>query len=221
MPLSREHKMKTRRRIVEAARRLFNKRGFGTVPIDDIMAEAGLTRGGFYNHFKAKDDLYAETLTAFADAAKTAVETSPVRGPSLARKFIRGYISRRHLKTIENQCPLIALSSDVARAGPTVRTAYETILKNLVGMFEEAAQKKDPTVNDALTARERSLATAAICVGAMVLARTVEDKTLAGEICDASRKLAEETVATNGSTGVATPSGLTSTLRTPTRALVG
>lgn len=197
MPLSREHKMKTRTRIVEAARRLFNKRGFSTVPIDDIMAEAGLTRGGFYNHFKAKEDLYAEALTAFADAAKAAVQTSPKRDPSLARRFIRGYISRRHLNSIENQCPLIALSSDVARAGPTVRTAYEAILKNLVGMFEESALEKPAAANDALTARERSLAAAAICVGAMVLARTVEDKTLAGEICDASRKLAEETVAAN------------------------
>ena len=195
MPLSREHKMKTRTRIVEAARRLFNKRGFSTVPIDDIMAEAGLTRGGFYNHFKAKEDLYAEALTAFADTAKAAVQTSPKRGPSLARRFIRGYISRRHLNSIENQCPLIALSSDVARAGPTVRTAYEAILKNLIGMFQEAALEKPATANTVLTARERSLAAAAICVGAMVLARTVEDKTLAGEICDASRKLAEETVA--------------------------
>jgi len=197
MPLNRDHKRKTRTRIVEAARRLFNKRGFSTVPIDDIMAEAGLTRGGFYNHFKAKEDLYAEALTAFADTAKEAVETSPKRGPSLARTFIRGYISRRHLNSVESQCPLIALSSDVARAGPTVRAAYEAIVKNLVGMFEEAALEQRASADDALTARERSLAAAAICVGAMVLARTVEDKRLAGEICDASRKLAEETVTAN------------------------
>lgn len=189
MPLSREHKMKTRTRIVEAARRLFNKRGFNTVPIDDIMAEAGLTRGGFYNHFSAKEDLYAEALTAFAASAKEAVEVSPKRGPALTRSFIRTYISRRHLKTVENQCPLIALSSDVARSGPTVRRAYEGILQNLVGLFQDSAPAED-----GLSARERSLAAAAICVGAMVLARTVENKALAGEICDASRKLAEKTV---------------------------
>ena len=76
MPLTREHKQKTRARIVAAARRLFNKRGLNPVPIDDIMAEAGLTRGGFYNHFKAKEELYAEALSAFADRAKTAVEES-------------------------------------------------------------------------------------------------------------------------------------------------
>lgn len=191
MPLSREHKKKTRIRIVEAARRLFNKRGFDTVPIDDIMAEAGLTRGGFYNHFKGKDDLYAEALNTFAEGAKKAVETSPKKGVALARSFIRNYISRKHLRGIDHQCPLIALSSDVARAGPPVRAAYEGILVNLLNMFEQAA----PSTQD-FTARERSLSAAALCVGAMVLARTVEDKALAGEICDASRKLAEANIAT-------------------------
>lgn len=189
MPLTREHKQKTRARIVAAARRLFNKRGFNPVPIDDIMAEAGLTRGGFYNHFKAKEELYAEALSAFADSAKTAVEESSRRGPALATSFIRSYISRRHLKSVENQCPLIALPSDVARAGSPVRKAYEGILRNLVGMFQEAAPDEG-----GLTARERSLAAAALCVGAMVLARTVDDKPLANEICDASRKLAEGTI---------------------------
>lgn len=190
MPLTPEHKQRTRMRIVEAARRLFNKRGFETVPIDDIMAEAGLTRGGFYNHFRAKEELYAEALNAFADSAREAVETSPRRGPELARAFIRNYLSKRHLRRVENQCPLIALSSDVARAGAPVRTAYEGILRNLVGMFEESAPD-----HDGLNSRDRSLATAALCVGAMVLARTVEDKALAGAICAASEKLAEKTAA--------------------------
>lgn len=63
MPYSTEHKAHTRARIVAAARRLFNHRGFGQVSIDEIMAEAGLTRGGFYNHFRRKDDLYAEAIT--------------------------------------------------------------------------------------------------------------------------------------------------------------
>ncbi|RVU39468.1 TetR/AcrR family transcriptional regulator [Hwanghaeella grinnelliae] len=189
MPLSREHKKNTRTRILEAARRLFNKRGFNNVPIDDIMAEAGLTRGGFYNHFRAKEDLYAEALTTFADGAKRAVISSAHTGPDRVLSFIRGYISRRHLQTVEDQCPLIALSTDVARAGPATRQAYEGIVRNIIEFFENEAPS-----NDTLTARERSLATAAICIGAMVLARTVDDKSLAEEICDASRKLAEETV---------------------------
>ena len=62
MPYTQEHKSRTRARIVESARLLFNRHGFSGVSIDDIMAEAGLTRGGFYNHFSAKDELYAEVV---------------------------------------------------------------------------------------------------------------------------------------------------------------
>ena len=54
MPYTAKHKKNTRARIVECARKLFNRRGFVEVSIDEIMAEAGLTRGGFYNHFNNK-----------------------------------------------------------------------------------------------------------------------------------------------------------------------
>ena len=67
MPYSSKHKHQTRARIVSAARGLFNRRGFAEVSIDDIMAAAGLTRGGFYNHFGAKDDLLAEILLGFTE----------------------------------------------------------------------------------------------------------------------------------------------------------
>ena len=63
MPYSANHKAETRARIVESARALFNRHGFTEVSIDEIMASAGLTRGGFYNHFKTKDELYAEAVT--------------------------------------------------------------------------------------------------------------------------------------------------------------
>lgn len=62
MPYSPAHKARTRERIVESARHLFNRCGFAGVSIDEIMAEAGLTRGGFYNHFGAKEELYAEVV---------------------------------------------------------------------------------------------------------------------------------------------------------------
>ena len=52
-------------KIVDSARRLFNRRGFESVSVDSIMAQAGLTRGGFYSYFDSKSDLYAEVLGCF------------------------------------------------------------------------------------------------------------------------------------------------------------
>ncbi|MGI9407248.1 MAG: TetR/AcrR family transcriptional regulator [Hyphomicrobiaceae bacterium] len=190
MPYTTEHKQETRARIVECARHLFNRRGFAEVSIDEIMAEAGLTRGGFYNHFKTKEDLYAETMEAFAGCNPTdrwddvSVDFS-LRGPELARQMVNGYVSRSHLEDIEGHCPLIALPSDVARAGPAVKAVYEKLLKAMSGIFIANMQDKGD-----LTARKQGLAIAATCVGAMVLARTVDDNDFANEICDAARAFA-------------------------------
>ena len=58
-----EHRRLTKQKIVRSARRLFNRRGFDTVSIDDVMADSGLTRGSFYSYFESKGDLYAEAVT--------------------------------------------------------------------------------------------------------------------------------------------------------------
>jgi AcrR family transcriptional regulator len=65
MPYARDHKEQTRTRIVAAAAGLFNHTGFEAVTIADVMTEAGLTHGGFYRHFRSKDELYAEAVRHF------------------------------------------------------------------------------------------------------------------------------------------------------------
>lgn len=65
MPYSPEHKCETRQKILESARRLFNKKGFSEVSINEVMENAGLTHGGFYRHFRDKAELYAEAVRWF------------------------------------------------------------------------------------------------------------------------------------------------------------
>ena len=106
MPYPAEHRRLTKQKIVRSARRLFNRRGFDTVSIDDVMADAGLTRGSFYSYFESKGDLYAEAVTQILDEKQLlssdgvsidprAVDSAAVRSRlSFARAF-RGY--RRNL----------------------------------------------------------------------------------------------------------------------------
>ncbi|TBR38979.1 MULTISPECIES: TetR/AcrR family transcriptional regulator [Dyella] len=194
MPLSAAHKQKTRDRIVECARELFNRRGFAEVSIDEIMQRAGLTRGGFYNHFRAKEELFAEAIAAYQnfDATqrwKELPDDVPGCMPGHARFVINAYLSDVHLNDIEGHCPMIALPSDSARSGPVVRQAYHALLERMVGMLSNDV---DPA--DHPQARERGVAAAALLVGAMVLARTVEDATFCKEIRDAARKAALDLV---------------------------
>lgn len=189
MPYTAEHKAETRERIVESARRLFNHRGFEQVSIDEIMEGAGLTRGGFYNHFTTKEELYAEAVTRIlkcnpAAAAKGAEVDFNAEPQTLAYQIVNSYLSRTHLDNLDNACPLIALPSDVSRSGEGVRRAYREVLENMVGLFERSfASEPDD-------ARKRALAVSALCIGGMVMARAIDSEDLADEIREAARGMA-------------------------------
>jgi TetR/AcrR family transcriptional regulator, transcriptional repressor for nem operon len=185
MPYAPEHKEQTRTRIVECARRMFNRHGFEAVSIDQIMASAGLTRGGFYHHFANKEELYSEAVASYARCNPSGLDFA-ASARQIVLQMVNAYLSRQHLEDIDRHCPMIALPSDVARAGPAVRRTYEMLLSGMVGVFERGV---DPADGDA---RQAALAIAALCVGGMVLARTLEDDDLAGDIREAARRVALE-----------------------------
>lgn len=183
MPYKPEHKERTRKRIVESARKLFNRHGFTGVSIDAIMAEAGLTRGGFYNHFATKEELYAEVVQQVLSCRENDASNSRRAGPRMnGRDFIVAYLSHAHLTDRDNACPLMALPSDVARGGEPVRRAYRQVLEYMVEHLE--AGHPGPK------ARERALAIAALCIGGMAVARAIDDAELAREIRVAARETA-------------------------------
>ena len=102
MPYSAEHKQETRTRILESARRLFNRNGFEAVTIGEIMRDAGLTHGGFYKHFAAKEDLYQAAVLQFICAEEPtrwqARHIDPEeKGPGLVRMIVDAYLSDDHL----------------------------------------------------------------------------------------------------------------------------
>jgi AcrR family transcriptional regulator len=186
MPYTAEHKSRTRARIVASASRLFNRHGFGGVSIDQIMAEAGLTRGGFYAHFPTKEALYAEAVAHILRDHPAAgwddfhVDFSAV-GAQLARQILEAYLSHRHHESVDESCPMITLSADVTRGGEEVRGAFRTVLAAMSGAF--AAGLDGP----AESSRPRSLALVAAVVGGMSLSRAVGDDRLADEIRAAVR----------------------------------
>ena len=195
MPYSAEHKQRTRARIVECARALFNRKGYAEVSIEEIMASAGLTRGGFYNHFRTKEALFVEAVAAYQDFNPAErwpdIDFDPQRGGTeFARQMVNVYLSREHLDDIDGQCPIIALPSDVAHASTGVKRAYRGLLERLAGML---AQGADASAG-AQAARQRGLALAALCVGGMVLARTIEDDAFREEIRAAARATAHELI---------------------------
>ena len=193
MPYSAEHKDQTRAKIVESARILFNRHGFDGVTIDMVMSATGLTRGGFYNHFKNKEKLHSEAVSSFlmgrgaqwrADAGVDA--SNPNR--DTAYQMMCSYLSSEHLGDVDGQCPMIALPSDVARAGPEVQASYQELLSAMVWLFESSFDKHEGG------SRKKALTLAALCVGGMVLARTLPGSDLAEEVRTAAFSAAKELI---------------------------
>jgi AcrR family transcriptional regulator len=166
---------KIHEKILVSAGRLFNRHGFNAVSIDRVMAEAGLTRGSFYIYFSSKSDLYAQSVMHIVrekrDAANRWLN---------ADQIIRDYLSVQHFEDAESFCPIIGLPSDISRNDRSVRRAFEAALRLMVEIFEEDLRGRSEQTGG------RGLAIAALCVGAMALARSVEDRKLADELRDAA-----------------------------------
>ena len=193
MPYPPEHKQATRQKILEAARRLFNRRGFSEVTIDEVMAEAGFSHGGFYRHFDSKEELYAEAIRYFLckevpEPWQTTRDDPFAAARTRAERMINAYFSLDHFNDCERCCPLIGVPSDVSRSGRTVKAAYQEVVEKLVEIFK--AELNDPE------AHERALAAVALCVGGMVLARGVDNPALADDLRGAARRHALSAVAT-------------------------
>jgi AcrR family transcriptional regulator len=183
MPYADGHRDKTRRKIVDSARRLFNRHGFDNVSLDGIMAGAGLTRGGFYNYFKSKSELYAEVLGCFFTDPEwkncwEGVEVD-LKSADVAPQVIRAYLSRQHFEDVENSCPMVALPTDVSRSGHKAKRAFEAVFAGMVSVLERSLRKgaQDPRV--------MAQAVAALCVGGMVVARAIENRASADVLRDA------------------------------------
>src|ERR1700676_5010177 len=180
MPYPADHRVETKRTIVDSARKLFNRNGFDNVSLQEIMAGAGLTHGGFYSYFDSKSDLYAEVLGCFFtdphwkscwEGVKVDLSSTDV-GPQV----VRAYLSRQHFEDVENSCPMVALPTDVARSGKTARRAFETVFKAMVSVLERSLIEKDRQ------RRATAQSIAALSIGGMIVARTMVDRTLADEL---------------------------------------
>ena len=181
MPYKPEHKARVRTKIVEAARILFNRHGFQDVTIEMIMAQVKLTRGGFYNHFNSKEELYSEAVASFLSGRgarwRADAGVDPAKHePQTALHMIEGYLSKEHLGDRDGQCPMIALPSDVARSNPAVQQAYQELLLAMTSLFENSLEASSAS------SRQQALSLAALCVGGMILSRTLPDSTLADEV---------------------------------------
>ena len=173
----------THERIVEVASRAIRRSGYGGTGVADIMKEAGLTHGGFYAHFASREAMLAEAADcAGAESVAELTRTAAAAPPHEALSALaRAYLSKAHVAGVETGCPVAALGSETPRQAPKVRRAATRGIKEMI----ELVARRSPEQGEP-GAHDRALVTVATLVGALVLARAVDDPRLS----DALRKAA-------------------------------
>jgi TetR/AcrR family transcriptional regulator, transcriptional repressor for nem operon len=179
MRVSKEQAAKNRERILKAASRLMRERGISGAGVDALTEAAGMTHGSLYSQFGSKERLVEEALDyGIADSALK------MDGASTPGDYITNYLSGSHRDMPGRGCPLAALSCEMPRQSGAVR---ERFTDGLRAMVKHLASRMDsglePRQRD-----EEALATAASLVGALVLARAVNDPKFSDDILRATKR---------------------------------
>jgi TetR/AcrR family transcriptional repressor of nem operon len=191
MRITKQQAEDNRARVVETAARLFREKGLEGVGVADLMRAAGLTHGGFYNHFESKDELSvaacAHALTQAVAAIESVAENDAAHGEAFG-EYRRRYLSRKSRDAEGFRCPMVAFGNDVSRQGPELREAYAKGLTRYLDAFVRAFAGERGGRRAKADLRAEAIVHFATMVGAVSLARSVAktDPTLSDEILNAT-----------------------------------
>jgi len=184
MRVSREQAARNREQVLDAAARLFRERGFKGVGVAELMQEAGLTHGAFYGQFESKEDLMARAVARAYEQLDERWRKAAARSPRDPLEGVAAaYLSPLHRDRPAEGCVIAALGAEATREGSVLRrTVTEGTERQLEALTRLVS---GPTKQ---LRRRRAAATLATMVGALVLARVLDDKALSGEVLRAARE---------------------------------
>jgi TetR/AcrR family transcriptional repressor of nem operon len=178
MRYAEDHKAQTHQRILQEAAARFRKDGIGATGLQPLMKALGLTHGGFYAHFKSKDDLVEKALRRAVD--QMAESTRQTLGEDTsAEAFIDLYLSSAHRDSPDKGCPLPTMAAELGQRGQPSEITDELILR-MLAKLESSLPGDDNS--------DQSLVMISTMVGALVLSRSARDPALSDRILDTTRE---------------------------------
>jgi TetR/AcrR family transcriptional repressor of nem operon len=180
---SARRKDASHQRILHVAARLVREEGFAGAAVDLVMGEAGLTRGGFYAHFRDKDGMLVEALgVAFDQARRNLFDVEPATGDGWLARASARYANRAHVEALGDGCAVAALGGEVARSSAPVREAFD---RHVGEIIDEMARRLAGGRATAAS-RRRAIEVFTRWVGSVLVARSV-GRTLGDEVLDTVR----------------------------------
>lgn len=180
MRVSRVQAEENRQTVINVASRLFREHGFDGIGLKDLMEAAGLTQGAFYKQFASKEDLAVQASERALESAScrwAAAMTAEPEDPLGA--VIRFYLSAEHREERADGCPIVALGSDAARQGDGVKAPFEAGIRTYLETLERLISQ---TQGEEF--KSKAMAILSMMVGALTIARVVNDPDLAKSFLD-------------------------------------
>ncbi|MBL0910185.1 TetR/AcrR family transcriptional regulator [Pectobacterium carotovorum] len=184
--VSKQQMERNREEIIQVSSQLFRERGLNGVSVNDLMAAAGLTHGGFYGHFASKDELAAiASRKALEDSRSRWQEITQHAGQHDLQTMVEHYLSPAHRDGAKDGCALTALASDIARESEDkpVREVYLSGVRAMLDRLESLS-----TIEDKEQRRLHALAQFALLSGALTLARATAGDPLSDDFLIAAKK---------------------------------
>src|SRR5215207_7667123 len=182
MRVSRVQAQENRQKVIDVASRLFREHGFDGIGLKDLMEGAGLTHGAFYKQFASKDDLAAHASRRALESASGRWSAAAAANPQdPLGAVIAFYLSMGHRGERMDGCPVVALGSDAARQGADVKASFEAGIRQyleMLGPWIGEADGEEPS--------GKAMAILSTMVGAVVLARAVNDERLSKQFLQAA-----------------------------------
>src|ERR1700737_1674414 len=172
---SNAEKAKTHKRIVAIASKRFREEGLAGIGIADLMKEAGLTVGGFYKHFKSRDDLVAEAVGSALGVWKRQVEAAASDGPLVTyESLVDEYLSEAHRNHPGTGCPVGALAGEIARSDKRTRALVSRKIRDNIELLATLIRDRNET--DEGSARSQAVLTYCALVGAIGMAPAAPER---------------------------------------------
>jgi TetR/AcrR family transcriptional repressor of nem operon len=188
MPWQKEHKTKTRSRILEAASAALRQKGVAGVGVAQMMDAAGLTHGGFYAHFKSKDDLVAQAFTFASEQSGARLQAAADKASPGAklRAVADTYLTQAHARHPERGCPVSTVGPDLVRGSSDGRAACADAIRDRLAWLETLAEGETKDAR-----RTAAAGTYAAMLGAIFIARALGGAEGEKHLADVRRFLRE------------------------------
>ncbi|WP_020405038.1 TetR/AcrR family transcriptional regulator [Hahella ganghwensis] len=193
MPYSKQHKLKTRERILQAATDLFCRYGFDKVSINQVMSSAKMTHGAFYAHFDSKEALYRASIVDTVRRSKVARLAKDPLSLKHMTELVSNYLNLRDLTHANVPGPESILFNDIDSTHPEIKKAYEESYLRLVKLLETRLKalrrlNRLPVTDSVTTVADKARVIVASLVGAVAVAKSISKEEERRRILSAAQK---------------------------------